>query len=113
MNAVDKEQETKRISFGLSHKNAKKGLQLSRLLQKLPAGLPVLVYLSNWKAWDGPFKFIQVEDETVVVQTSQGRTIFCSSCIKPLKRPKGEALEATVGGESVNTFVDKQVKDGI
>lgn len=62
-------------------------------------GSPVLLYLSHSKGWEGPFKFIQFEGRTVVVQTIRGRNIFSSPCFKPFTKPDEHFLETTDIGE--------------
>lgn len=109
---VEKEQERRRNSFGLKHMGNGKGLESSQLSCRLPARSFVLVYWSYSKTLEGPFKFIQTEDDPVVVQTSRGRKIFSSFCVKPLNRPKVEALQATISGESASLFGNEHIKDG-
>ena len=43
----------------------------------------MLVYRTTTKLWEGPFKFISIDGETVVVQLARGRRIFRSTCVKP------------------------------
>lgn len=70
----------------MRHTANKKGVHSSQSLQGLPPGSPLLVYLSRSKTWDGPFKFIHIDGEIVVVQTGDGRKIFRSSFVKPMVR---------------------------
>lgn len=66
---------------------------------QLPAGAPALVHCSHSKEWEGPFKFIQIDGKTVVVQTRRGRKLFCSSCVKPFTNTSEDLLETIDIGE--------------
>lgn len=81
---VVKEQAKRRLAFALRHPSGPKGKERSERLRKLPAGSPVLIYRTKTKSWEGPFKFISIEDETAVVQLNRGRKIFRSTCVRPL-----------------------------
>ena len=43
----------------------------------------MLVYRTVSKKWEGPFRYISCEGETVVVQLDVGRKIFRTTCVKP------------------------------
>lgn len=84
---VEKEQVRQRIAFGIKTRGNPKGMESSEKLRQLPAGARVLVYRTKSKSWEGPFTFISIEGETVVVQLKFGRSIFRSSCVKPYVIP--------------------------
>lgn len=50
-------------------------MEYSQSLQSLPTGAPVLFYRTFRKTWEWPFEFIQIEGETVLVQTNRGRKL--------------------------------------
>ena len=85
--AVESEQSRRRIAFALRHPISAKARDQSTKLMALPSGSPVLVYRTTTKTWEGPFKFISCENETVVVQLSKGRRIFRTTCVKPYTDP--------------------------
>ena len=64
---IQKEQASRRISFALKHTSSPKAKETSAELFNLPSGAPVLVYRTTSKLWEGPFKFISMEGETVIV----------------------------------------------
>lgn len=80
---VEKETARRRIVFALRHPSSLKGKELSAPLRELPDGAPVLVYRPGSKTWEGPHKFLFIDDETVVLKAPPGRKIFRSSCVKP------------------------------
>lgn len=86
MRAVHKEQSARRVSFGLKRHHGPVGKEASSELYKLPSGAQVLVYRQNSQKWEGPFTFIHIDGETVVVQLPSGRRIFRSSVVKPVVR---------------------------
>lgn len=85
MDAVLKEQAERRISFGLKHSYGSKGVETSEELRTLPSGALVYVYRQKSKPWEGPFTFIEISGETVVIQTNAGRKIFRSTVVKPAR----------------------------
>lgn len=66
--AVQAEQEKRRVSFALRHPAIERNRKNTNALYSLPAGSSVLVYRTTKKKWEGPYKFISIEGETVVVQ---------------------------------------------
>ena len=80
---IQKEQASRRINFALRHTPTPKAKEKSAELYNLPSGAPVLVYRTTTKLWEGPFKFISIDGETVVVQLARGRRIFRRTCVKP------------------------------
>lgn len=72
----------------LRYNSLKKGVESSQCLRELSAGSPVLVFFSVSKSGEGPFKLIQIDDETLFVQKKRRRKIFRSSYVKPLKKWK-------------------------
>lgn len=85
--AVLHEQGKRRIAFALRHPSSPKAKELSQRLLDLPAGSPVLVYRTKTKQWEGPYKYIAIEGETVTIQLPRGRKIFRTTCVKPWTRP--------------------------
>lgn len=82
MDAVRKTQAKRRVAFGLRHSGGPKAKESSEELSRLPAGSPVYVYRNTNKKWDGPFPFIQIHGETVVVQMPSGRKVFRSNVVR-------------------------------
>ena len=81
--AVATEQAKRRLAFALRHPSSPKSKETSLALQNLPSGSLVLVYRTKSKRWEGPFRYISCEGETVVVQLQRGRRIFRTTCVKP------------------------------
>lgn len=77
----------KRLAFALRHPFGAKEKENSQRLLDLPSSSPVLLYLTNSRKWEGPFLYISIEVETVVVQLNKGRIIFHSICVRPWIRP--------------------------
>lgn len=87
MDSVRKVQAQRRVAFGLRHPGGPKAKENSEELSRLPAGSPVYVYRKTTEKWDGPFPFIHIDGETVVVQLPRGRKIFRSNVVKPQNSP--------------------------
>ena len=82
-NAIDtvtKEHSKRKVAFGLKYRGPY-GKESSSL-DKLQFGAPVRVFRETSKKWEGPFKFVWKEGETVCVQLSHGRKIFRSHAVK-------------------------------
>lgn len=77
----------RKSAFAFKHKDGPNGKEISIILQKLPAGCPVLVYWSSTKRWEGPLKFLIIEREAVVVIFNRRLEVFRSSCVKPMVTP--------------------------
>lgn len=43
----------------------------------------MLVYRSSLESWEGPFKFINIYGETVIIQLPRERKVFKSSWVRP------------------------------
>lgn len=71
------------LHFSLRDSKGPKERKHSSELRNFPPGSSVLVFCTESKRWKGPFKFIHIKKETVVVQTDHGRTFFPSACVKP------------------------------
>lgn len=84
MREVQKEQAQRRVALGLRAKGIPIRGEISEKFLKLPAESPVYVYRAHRKRWEGPFPFIQIDGETVVVQLSPGRRIFRKNVVKPV-----------------------------
>ena len=111
MNAVIKEQALRKIKFGLSKGGGPRAVEDSAELRKLPAGALVWVYRTSTKKWGYPHRFISIDGETVVVQTSRARRLFRSTCVKPyiksqlheVDKAKEESTEAMITIPPVET----------
>lgn len=55
---VQKEQATRRTKFALRRTDTPKAREASVELQDIPTGVPVLLYLTSSKSWEGPFSII-------------------------------------------------------
>ena len=88
---VQKEQAKRRVAFALRHPCSPKAKEQEAKLEKLPAGAAVLVYRDKTKTWQGPFPFVSIQDNTVVVQLPTGRKIFRSMSVKPAPRTTATA----------------------
>lgn len=53
----------------------------------LNAGFSVLAYHTKRKRWKGSYKFIQIDEESVVVQLDSRHRMFGSSCMKQFASP--------------------------
>ncbi len=83
---VLKEHAKRKVAFGMKHYRGPKGKEYNAELNKLPAGAPVYVYRDRSKSWEGPFPFLNIDGETVVVQLPKGRKLFRSCVVKPKYR---------------------------
>lgn len=79
---VERKHAKRRISFGVRHSGSPKGIEQSDDLRRVLAGFPVLVFVTATKSWQGPFSFIEIDDETVIQQLPGGRRIFRSTCVR-------------------------------
>lgn len=69
------EKAWERVFFTLRHLEGPKGNEGYEWLRDLPSGYPVLLYRTTTKRWEGTFKFISVDDDTVVVPLKPGMPI--------------------------------------
>lgn len=74
----------------MRHTGGPKGKERSEELNKLASGAHELVYRTTSRTWEGPFIFIRISGEAVVVQLKHGRPIFRSNCIKPVTKAEWE-----------------------
>lgn len=107
MKEIEKEQSRRRLEFGLTHKEGAKGLESSTALQNLPAGSQVSVHRQTSKSWEGTFKFIHIQGETVFVQLPHGGRMFRQSCVKPIVQPLDWKKECTVQAENTRKEEDE------
>lgn len=84
---VEKKQAKVRIAFGLNHTTDTKGLESSIRLRMLPARNKMDIWQTKPKVWDGPYTFISIDGETVIVQMKHGWLIFSSHCVKSYASP--------------------------
>lgn len=80
---VSTEQAKRRLAFEKRHPSSPKAKELSQKLMDLSSGSPVLMYRTKTKTWDGPYRYMNINVETVVVQLNKGRKIFRSTPVKP------------------------------
>lgn len=64
---VQKEHARRRIAFGLRTYGSPSGNESSNELRRLPAGSPLYAYRTHSRKWEGPFPWVQIDGETVVV----------------------------------------------
>jgi len=81
--AVQKEQAKRRVLFALRYRGPY-GKERTDL-DKLHFGAPVRVFRDTSNTWEGPFKFVSKDGETVCVQLPHGRRIFRSHVVKTVK----------------------------
>ena len=91
MTEVSKVHARTRLQFGMKYKGPVGGEKHD--LDNLFPGSLVLVYRNTTKSWEGPYKFIDKEGETVCVQLPHGRRIFRSKAVKPAPVPNIENLQ--------------------
>lgn len=83
MDLISKEHAKRKIAFGLKYRGPYGKEQTD--LDKLTFGAPILIYRHKSGKWEGPFKFISKENETVCAQLPHGRKIFSSHVVKSAK----------------------------
>jgi len=83
MNAVEKDQAKRHVQFPMKYR-APYGKERTDL-DGLHFGAPVLVFHDTSKNWEGPFKFVSKEGETVWVEYIHGRRIFRPHVVKTVK----------------------------
>jgi len=95
MKVLEKDQAKRRVQFALKYKgpygNERKDLD------SLHFGTPVRVFRENSERWEGHFKFIFKEGETVCVQLPHGRKIFRSHVVKPVKKDSVPCTTSNIG----------------
>lgn len=64
----------------MKHKNTRKRVEKSSVLH--PAWSFVLIWRDKSQSWAGPFSFININGETVVVELPQCRKIFPTRVVK-------------------------------
>jgi hypothetical protein len=94
-----KEFARQKVAVGLKYKGPFGGERAD--LAALRPGDQVLVYRPPKKAWE-EFKFVDLDGDTVTVQGNDGRKLFRSNVVKPLRRgesavPDSETLAAMFG----------------
>lgn len=55
-------------------------------MMDVPVGAPVLIYKTQYKTWEGPWRFIYIDGKAVIVQLERGRRIFRYTCVKLIVR---------------------------
>lgn len=87
-----KEFAKRKVAFALRHTHSPKRKEQEEELSKLPFGAPVYVYRDKPKKWEGPFKFVHLDGNTVTVQLPHGRRIFRSTAVKAKNPTVGELV---------------------
>ena len=84
MKEVERDHAKRKLSFAARYRGpyGKESCELD----ELHFGAPILVYRKTSSTWEGPFRFISKEGETVCVQLPRGRKIFRSNVVKPFKQ---------------------------
>ena len=78
---VQKFQTKQKVKLGRKHRGPYPGERHD--LECLKYGDEVLVFRQKSKTWEGPFKFVSLEGETVCISLPHGRKIFRSNAVKP------------------------------
>lgn len=98
MDLIAKEQAKRKLTFGLKYRGPF-GKE-RKDLDNLRFGSPILIFRQKSGKWEGPFKFVSKENETVCAQLPYGRRIFSSHVVKPAEESHGSfaniATERTV-----------------
>ena len=84
MDEVQRIQAQRRVEFGLRYTGPYGRERFD--LDNLTFGSKVLVFRDKPNTWEGPYMFMDKDNETVVVQLPSGRKIFRSHAVKPFKR---------------------------
>lgn len=103
MKEVQQYHTRKKIPFAKSFKGPYGKEQME--LDCLKLGDKVMVFRKTSNLWEGPFKFISKENETVCIQLPRGRKIFRSNVEKPYK---GDSMK-TLGDAEINILFDSTV----
>jgi hypothetical protein len=77
---VQSEYAKRKVSYALRHRGPV-GRE-RKDLECLPYGAKIAVYREG-KGWTGPWRFVSIDGDTVVVLTGHGRKLFRSSVVKP------------------------------
>lgn len=88
---IEKEQSERKLAIRLKYEHGSKGVEASSKMRELAPASPVLVYRSSTRGWEGPFKFVNIEEGTAVVQLKHGRKTFRSICVKSYVKLVGSA----------------------
>lgn len=104
MKAVEKEHSRRRVQFALKYKGPYGKERID--LESLSPGSPILLFRDHSKRWEGPFPFISIDDDTVVVQLPSGRKIFRSHVVQPFKKGTNvtEGSEVVYSPEAVSAM---------
>ena len=78
-----KQYAKRKLAFGLRHTCSPKSKEQEEDLRNLPYGSSVLVFRDKPKTWEGPFPFVSIDGNTVVVQLPHRRKIFRLTAVKP------------------------------
>lgn len=101
MKEVQKHHAQRKVSFGLKYRGPYRRERED--LDKLHIGAPVRVFRETSKTWQGPFKFVSKDGDTVVVQLPHGRQIFRSHVVKTV--PTGDIRPSQ---DLINIMLDKK-----
>lgn len=79
MKAFEKVHARRRVQFALKYKGPYGKERID--LESLSPGSPILLFRDHSNRWEGPFPFISIDGDTVVVQLPSGRKIFRSHVV--------------------------------
>jgi hypothetical protein len=101
---VSKEHARRRVQFGLHYKGPFGNERQD--LDALQFGAEVSVYRAASGRWEGPFRFVSKEGETVVVELANGRKIFRSNAVRPWRVTADTCRATDIRGVAENDTND-------
>jgi Reverse transcriptase (RNA-dependent DNA polymerase) len=99
MDSVEKYHAKAKIAFGLRYKGPF-GRERHDL-EKLSYGARVRVFREGTKRWDGPYKFVSIDGDTVCVELPIGRKLFRSNVVKNAEIEEPNAIPSNPSSEEV------------
>ena len=106
MNEVQRHHAKTKVQFALRYRGPF-GKERDDL-DKLPFGSQVLVYRETTSKWEGPFKFIFKDGETVCLELGHGRRIFRSNVVKPYTSSSDYSQERAEVHAALQSFDEYQ-----
>jgi hypothetical protein len=91
-----------KISFGLRYRGPD-GHERDDLIH-LNIGDPVLVYRDTSTQWEGPFRFVALDGDTVTVELPNGRENFRSTVVKTAPKERNSELELSTKPSPIVDF---------
>jgi hypothetical protein len=102
---LQKEYARQKVAVGLKYKGPFGGERVD--LTTLLPGDHVLVYRPPKKTWES-YTFINLDGDTVTVQGNDGRKLFRSNVVKPLRRRESAVPDSTMLAAMFGTDYDAQ-----